>query len=137
MNTATRIAAATAVAVIASWLGGCAPPDNASKPLATLEAPSAESTTTAPATAEPSATRGVQALIGATGKPKVTKTRASKPKSTKSPKPRPTKTRTTQAVYYANCDAVRAAGVAPLHRGEPGYRSGLDRDRDGFACEVN
>ncbi|NJC72917.1 excalibur calcium-binding domain-containing protein [Planosporangium thailandense] len=38
-------------------------------------------------------------------------------------------------VYYANCAAVRAAGKAPLHRGDPGYRSPLDRDNDGIACE--
>jgi len=39
------------------------------------------------------------------------------------------------AVYYANCAAARAAGVAPLHVGDPGYRKGLDRDGDGIACE--
>ena len=38
-------------------------------------------------------------------------------------------------VYYKNCAAVRAAGKAPLRRGEPGYRSGLDSDGDGVACE--
>ncbi|MGZ4567105.1 MAG: GmrSD restriction endonuclease domain-containing protein [Blastococcus sp.] len=38
-------------------------------------------------------------------------------------------------VVYANCAAARAAGVAPLHRGEPGYSSKLDRDGDGIACE--
>ncbi|WP_308441016.1 excalibur calcium-binding domain-containing protein [Planosporangium mesophilum] len=38
-------------------------------------------------------------------------------------------------VYYANCAAVRAAGKAPLHSWEPGYRLGLDRDHDGVACE--
>ncbi|MEU8794622.1 excalibur calcium-binding domain-containing protein [Streptomyces sp. NPDC048643] len=32
-------------------------------------------------------------------------------------------------------DAARAAGAAPLHRGDPGYRSELDRDGDGVACE--
>ncbi|MFC6359788.1 excalibur calcium-binding domain-containing protein [Luteococcus peritonei] len=37
--------------------------------------------------------------------------------------------------YYKNCAAARAAGVAPLHRGDPGYRAGLDRDDDGVACE--
>jgi hypothetical protein len=37
--------------------------------------------------------------------------------------------------YYANCSAARAAGAAPLRRGQPGYRSGLDRDGDGVACE--
>jgi len=39
-------------------------------------------------------------------------------------------------VYYANCAAARAAGAAPLNRGEPGYRAGLDRDHDGIACET-
>jgi hypothetical protein len=39
------------------------------------------------------------------------------------------------SVYYANCAAVRAAGKAPLHRGEPGYSRKLDRDGDGVACE--
>jgi Protein of unknown function (DUF1524)/Excalibur calcium-binding domain len=42
---------------------------------------------------------------------------------------------TSAAAYYPNCAAVRAAGRAPLHRGEPGYRAGLDRDNDGVACE--
>lgn len=37
--------------------------------------------------------------------------------------------------YYANCDAVEAAGAAPLYRGELGYRAELDRDGDGVACE--
>jgi len=39
------------------------------------------------------------------------------------------------SVYYANCDAVRAAGAAPIHRGDPGYASRLDRDGDGIGCE--
>jgi len=38
-------------------------------------------------------------------------------------------------VNYANCAAVRAAGMAPLERGQPGYRSKLDGDGDGIACE--
>lgn len=37
--------------------------------------------------------------------------------------------------YYPNCDAARAAGVAPIYRGEPGYREPLDADDDGIACE--
>ena len=36
---------------------------------------------------------------------------------------------------YENCDAVRAAGAAPIHRGDPGYSTGLDGDGDGSACE--
>jgi hypothetical protein len=38
-------------------------------------------------------------------------------------------------VYYANCTDVRAAGAAPILRGQPGYSSKLDRDGDGIACE--
>jgi competence protein ComEC len=34
-------------------------------------------------------------------------------------------------VYYQNCTAAKAAGVAPLHEDDPGYRSALDRDHDG------
>ena len=37
--------------------------------------------------------------------------------------------------YYPNCTAAKAAGVAPLLRGQPGYRAALDRDNDGVACE--
>lgn len=44
---------------------------------------------------------------------------------------------TPQNVYYKNCDAVRAAGKAPLYRGQPGYRGALDRDHDGVACETS
>ncbi|WP_248093933.1 excalibur calcium-binding domain-containing protein [Corynebacterium simulans] len=39
------------------------------------------------------------------------------------------------AAFYANCAAVRAAGVAPIYAGDPGYSSDLDRDGDGVACE--
>lgn len=37
-------------------------------------------------------------------------------------------------VYYKNCDAVRAAGAAPIKRGDPGYAKHLDRDGDGQGC---
>lgn len=37
---------------------------------------------------------------------------------------------------YANRDAVRAAGAAPIRADEPGCRSALDRDGDGIACEA-
>lgn len=36
---------------------------------------------------------------------------------------------------YANCSAARAAGAAPVRRGEPGYGAHLDRDGDGIGCE--
>jgi micrococcal nuclease len=38
-------------------------------------------------------------------------------------------------VYFKRCADARAAGAAPLHRGDPGYRPALDRDNDGIACE--
>jgi hypothetical protein len=38
-------------------------------------------------------------------------------------------------VAYANCAAVRAAGAAPIHVGQPGYSGKLDRDGDGVGCE--
>ncbi|MGY6668287.1 excalibur calcium-binding domain-containing protein [Bacillus cereus] len=41
----------------------------------------------------------------------------------------------TSSAYYKNCAAVRAAGKAPLYKGQPGYDSHLDRDGDGIACE--
>ncbi len=38
-------------------------------------------------------------------------------------------------IYYPDCTAAQKAGAAPLHKGEPGYRVELDRNRDGIACE--
>jgi hypothetical protein len=49
-------------------------------------------------------------------------------------KPAPAPTPSTSA-YYKNCTAVRAAGKAPIYRGQPGYASHLDRDGDGIGCE--
>lgn len=40
------------------------------------------------------------------------------------------------APYYRSCAEVRAAGKAPIRRGQPGYRPGLDRDGDGVACDT-
>lgn len=37
--------------------------------------------------------------------------------------------------YYENCTAASNAGAAPVHRGDPGYDSHLDRDGDGVGCE--
>ncbi|PEL65911.1 excalibur calcium-binding domain-containing protein [Bacillus wiedmannii] len=38
-------------------------------------------------------------------------------------------------VTYKNCTEVKKAGKAPIHKGQPGYGSHLDRDGDGVACE--
>ena len=60
-----------------------------------------------------------------------------KPVVTSRPRPGPTESASTKRsdVWYANCTAVRAAGKAPIRRGEPGYDRHLDRDGDGIACE--
>lgn len=36
---------------------------------------------------------------------------------------------------WGGCDDARAAGTAPIYRGEPGNRSRMDGDNDGVACE--
>lgn len=36
---------------------------------------------------------------------------------------------------YVNCAAARAAGAAPVRRGDRGYGPHLDRDNDGVGCE--
>lgn len=38
-------------------------------------------------------------------------------------------------VHFSSCAAAREAGAAPLVKGGPGYRAGLDGDGDGVACE--
>jgi excalibur calcium-binding domain-containing protein len=83
------------------------------------------STTAKPATP----TTTAKAVTSTTAKPTTTTTRPATTTTTEAP------TATTTAVYYANCDAARAAGAAPIYRGQPGYRSGLDRDGDGIACD--
>lgn len=51
--------------------------------------------------------------------------------------PRPVVATTAAAVIvnYKSCAEAKAAGAAPLHRGDPGYSTNLDRDGDGVACE--
>jgi hypothetical protein len=39
------------------------------------------------------------------------------------------------SAHYADCDEAKAAGVAPIYAGQPGYRAALDRDDDGIACD--
>lgn len=58
-----------------------------------------------------------------------------------SPKPvaRPTTHRPTPvatSIYYANCTALRKDHPNGVQKGQPGYRSGLDRDGDDTACEA-
>lgn len=55
-----------------------------------------------------------------------------KPNPKRSAKPKRT---TAEAEYYANCTALREEHPRGIPQGSPGYRSALDRDKDGWACE--
>lgn len=48
---------------------------------------------------------------------------------------RPVRSAPVARVYFSGCNEVRAAGLAPLFRGQPGYRPEMDGDDDGIACE--
>jgi Excalibur calcium-binding domain len=95
---------------------------------ASAPAPSATSVSPAPT---PKAAPRRPAPPKAAPKPTVTHTAAPPP----APAPPVQTTEPPSDVYYANCTAARAAGAAPIYRGEPGYRPALDRDDDGIACE--
>jgi hypothetical protein len=86
--------------------------------------------------AAPSTTTPIAALVSPTTPPTTSvaiapTTPATSPATTSAP----VVTSGPSSAYYPNCAAVRAAGKAPLHRGDPGYSSSLDRDGDGIACE--
>ncbi|WP_147075217.1 thermonuclease family protein, partial [Meiothermus hypogaeus] len=49
------------------------------------------------------------------------------PPTAGSPRPQgPSPAPSPSSVYYRNCAEARAAGAAPIYRGQPGYRPGLD-----------
>lgn len=96
------------------------------RPVASVPVTSAP-VTSAPVTVAPATTSPTPKATTAKPKPSPTRTTAK-------PKPKPT-TKAPTSVYYANCTEVRAAGAAPLYRGDPGYSRKLDRDGDGVACE--
>ncbi|WP_084534560.1 excalibur calcium-binding domain-containing protein [Nocardia yamanashiensis] len=81
------------------------------------EAPATEQAAPAPATQAPAATAPVVVPTA----PAVA--------------PAPQTTARQGSVSYKSCADAKAAGAAPLRRGDPGYSSNLDRDGDGIACE--
>ena len=68
--------------------------------------------------------------------PSTVATVADRPTLAPSRKAAPSTTPKPPVVYYKNCGVALAEGAAPIERGEPGYRSGLDPDGDGVACPV-
>jgi hypothetical protein len=153
------------VAVLGGLLQGCgapAAPTITSAPVQPLSdtsatssaAPTTTATTTA-ATTTPQPVTAPQGLVGipAQGKvraaPKVASSSAARPapkpavqqppapKPPPQPAPQPAAAQPApKSASYANCAAAKAAGAAPLRRGEPGYSTKLDRDGDGVACET-
>lgn len=112
--------------VIGAVMGAAGSGDSATAPKA---APAVTATATATATAE--------VTVTASAKPAATVTvRATRTvRATVTAKAAGGGSGGGGATYYANCAAVRAAGAAPIYRGDPGYSSSLDRDGDGVACE--
>ncbi|MDV6267097.1 excalibur calcium-binding domain-containing protein [Rhodococcus globerulus] len=45
--------------------------------------------------------------------------------------------KSTGAGEFSSCADAKAAGAAPLLKGDPGYRAEWDRDGDGVACETD
>lgn len=80
------------------------------------------------------------AILGVGGSyawPYLTQTSASRAVNSQqfvSAKPGQTAHELEQTAYYADCNAVRAAGKAPLWAGQPGFRPELDPTGTGMAC---
>lgn len=104
----------------------------------TEQAPSSDNTTTTARASSTTALSLPQVVTTAAPKGLVgTVPPATDPPDTDPPETSPPKTSPpTPSVYYSSCADAKAAGAAPLYRGDPGYRSGLDRDNDGVACET-
>ena len=93
-------------------------------------------TTTTAATTTTEAATTTAAPPPTTGAP-VTTEAPPPPPVTDAPRPAATAAPSAPSgATYANCSEAKAAGAAPLSRGEPGYSSKLDRDGDGVACET-
>jgi hypothetical protein len=95
----------------------------------TVTATPATSTVTTTAVASVAAGAGAGVGIGAEADVDV-------PRADPAPAPQPLVASNPAGNYYQNCSEAKAAGAAPLYVGEPGYRSALDRDNDGVACET-
>ncbi len=120
-----KVRVAVLALITVAVLGACGAEEKKSGGIVEPTATSSSTATTA-TTAAPSATATTSKVTTTTAKPTTTTTdRATTTTSSLA----------STSVSYANCDAVRAAGKAPLYTGDPGYSTKLDRDRDGVACE--
>ena len=96
------------------------------KPTVTA-APATVQPTNAPTTVsvDPTSTRTATTMAAATTAAAKAKTKAV---ATTGPQ-------TSSSVYYKNCAAASKAGAAPITIGQPGYRTELDPNGNGVACE--
>lgn len=139
---ATVFGVLAAIALITA-AGGDDPPRKTDTPAQLVGSVPATTSTTAaptsaaPTTTEPATTAAPTTTTAATTTEAPTTTAAptTLPPTTAAPTFTVPPTSRTPSVYYANCDDAIAAGAAPIQRGQPGYRSALDRDGDGTACD--
>ena len=142
-----------AVVAVLALVGQCGADD------AAVPVPGAASSTTVPTTApapiQPALAAPAPTTAASTTRPAPTTTRPAptttpgpqpaprpQPRPEPRPQPQPAAEKSDDdedsgggSAYYKNCKAARAAGAAPVRRGEPGYGSHLDRDGDGVGCE--
>lgn len=155
MRASTRAAASVAVLIAAGCSGGRITPLNStggSEPPRSTTISAVPTTTAAPTTVAETAPEPTEPppTEPAPTEPPPTEPPPTQPPPTEPPPTlppttviqttttayRPPSTAAVTGVYYANCSQAKAAGAAPLYRGQPGYRSELDRDNDGVACET-
>ena len=114
---------------------------SADRPVGTAKTPApapTQTTTSASPTETPThePTHSTTPKLTPTPTPSETTSTAAPPTPTETPTEAPKTTPSVAAaIAYKNCAEVRAAGKAPLHRGDPGYSRDLDRNGDGVACE--
>lgn len=119
--------------IVCGLCGGLVQAINGSSNDGDSTVPAATATPPAPTTAEPALT-APPAATSASVAPRRTTKPTKVPRRTVQPEPEHEPPQPAD-VYYANCSEVRAAGAAPIRRGDPGYSRKLDRDGDGIACE--
>lgn len=142
------VAGALLVPIAAAGIAGCSAedgdgPDPALTPTSATTSPVWTTTTTNPTTAGASTTTSETSAIWP-GTPSPTGPAVLPPVGDGQPAPAPGGHAESSGPWvpyspamtpFDSCAAARAAGVAPLHRGDPGYSPSLDRDGDGVACE--
>lgn len=151
--TSARVAVGVlALTTVLGFFGaaGASQPEEVQAGAGATEAPTttAKATTTSPPTMAPTTTATITIAAPTTTVPPATMTTPttspSPPPTTAAPAPvQPAVTEpppttppaAAPAGGFANCDEARAAGAAPVHRGDPGYASRLDQDDDGVGCE--